>query len=256
MATNAGFLKLGNVVLLLVICIIFLSCSGGGSDGSNILPSDTGDTGATLQGNVVSVSAASFQRTAVADVEVSIGDVTVLTNEHGEFYIEGIPPGDQSIWFNDIAEYLAENIQESETITLRNIQINGGDVTTEHTGTWIGTAGSTESGSQGQIAFTMIIENNGNSISGTGILGSPDNPISEWAIKGTENGTTASGFFTLDREKPHDVCATDGTFDGTFSGNTLSGTFDEVFSPSHPLPPECTQNNENPEHGTFAVEKQ
>jgi len=256
MKTHPRYLEMVNIFLSAAFFLVFLSCGGGDS---NTSLSDSDATGATLQGNVISISNASLQVAAavengdsIAGIEVSIGELTVLTDEQGEFYVEDVPIGDQVIRFNDMADYLAKNIKRSETLTLRNMQIDGEEIVTEHTGTWTGTGGSTDSNSQGAIELTMIIEKNGNPITGTIIGGEPDNSL--WEIDGTEDGSTIDAVFTLVRSES--TCATGGNFEGTFSGNTLSGTFDEVFSESDPLPPECTENNENPEHGTFSLEKQ
>jgi len=256
METHARIEKRVNVFVCVALCLIFLSCGGGGD--SNTVAPNADATGATLQGNVISISDTSSQMAAVSEngrsiagIKVSLGEMTVLTDEQGAFHIEDIPIGDQVIRFNDIADYFAKAIEKLETLTLRNLQINGDEVATEHTGIWMGTGGSTDSNSQGPIDLTMIIEKNGNSITGTMLGGEPDNSV--WEINGTENGTTINGTFTLISSGSE--CATGGTFDGDFSGNTLSGTFDEVFSESDPLPDECTENYEYPEHGTFTVTK-
>jgi hypothetical protein len=257
MKTHPRYLEMVNIFLSAAFFLVILSCGGGDS---NTSLSDSDATGATLQGNVISFSNASLQVAAAAEngdsiagIEVSIGELTVLTDEQGEFYVEDVPIGDQVIRFNDMADYFAKDIKKSETLTLRNMQIDGEEIVTEHTGTWTGTGGSTDPSSQGAIELTMIIEKNGNSITGTITGGEPD--YSLWEIEGTENGSTIeNGVVTL--VSSISDCATGGTFEGTFSGNTLSGTFDEVFSESDPLPPECIENNENPEHGTFSLEKQ
>jgi hypothetical protein len=47
-------------------------------------------------------------------------------------------------------------------------------------------------------------------------------------------------------------CASGGKFEGTFSGNTLSGTFIEVHTAQYPRGDDCG----DPESGIFNVVKQ
>jgi hypothetical protein len=137
-----------------------------------------------------------------------------------------------------------KDIEAAETFILRNVQINNNQVTTEHTGTWIGTIGSSDPSSQGQIACIMNIVANGNSITGTASIGSPDN--STWNMSGTENGVSVDdGVFTLVSSESN--CATGGDFSGIFSGNEFSGSFVEVNPPAGCGPPES---------GTFTFTKQ
>ncbi|MBT8398073.1 MAG: hypothetical protein HKO65_15785 [Gemmatimonadetes bacterium] len=139
--------------------------------------------------------------------------------------------------------YTLTGIDLGTIITLDEVQVSPGQVKTKHTGTWVGTAGSTEPGSQGQIAFTMVIEENGNAITGIGQLAPPDS--STWEIEGKETGTSVDG--TLKLLFSYSQCATGGEFVGTFVADTLSGNFIEVNPPAG-----CG----TPESGTFRVVKQ
>jgi hypothetical protein len=243
-------------LIVMALCLIICSCSSDGGSQTG----DAVDSGATLQGNVLSVSNALFQITAANDLTVSIGGLAVNPDEQGYFQIENIPTGDQVVRFESIpaanlvsqaetgidAEYLVLDIEESETIILPDVEIEGNKVSTAHTGTWTGTAGSDDPDSQGQIAFTMYIEANGNEISGTGVLGSPDNSI--WNMIGTETGRNIDGKLKL--VNSNSECATGGTFEGTFSGNTISATFVEVHTP------EGIELCGEEETGTFFLEKE
>ena len=142
-----------------------------------------------------------------------------------------------------VGSYTVNGVEENTTFELNGVQVNNGLVTTEHTGTWVGTAGTSEPGSQGQIAFTLIIAANGNLLSGTASVAPPD--ASVWTMAGFENGTQVSGVMAL--VSTNSSCATGGTFTGTFSADTLSGDFTEVNPP-----PGCG----DPESGTFRVVKQ
>ncbi len=230
MKNHIGDWKETGGVLVLALCLTISSC---GSDDS-----DVENSGATLQGNIVSVTDAAFQPVNVSDVTVSIGGLSVNPDVLGNFQINNIPTGDQVVRFENIStgnlavaaetgpspEYRLAGIEMSEAFILRDIGINNTQVVTEHTGTWTGTAGSTDPGSQGQIAFTMEIESNENTFSGTGSLGGPDN--SNWSVAGTETGAQISGVFTL--VSSDSECARDASFTGNFSRNTITGTFDEI----------------------------
>ena len=220
-------------LLILTLCLAICSC---GSDDSN----DSGgvNSGATLKGNIVSVTDAAFQLVNVSDVTVSIGGLSVSPDVLGNFQINNIPTGDQVVRFENIStgnlavaaetgpspEYLLADIEMFEAFILGGIEINNSQVVSEHTATWTGTAGSTDQDSQGPIAFTMVIQPNGNAFSGTGRLGAPDN--STWNVTGTETGTQISGKFTL--VSSDSECARDAEFTGVFDRNNVSGTFDEI----------------------------
>lgn len=243
-------------LVVMALCLIICSC---GSDGDSQTVNAV-DSGATLQGNVLSVSNALFQIMAANDLTISIGELAANPDEQGYFQIENIPTGDQIVRFVSTptanlvsqeetgidAEYLVLDIEESETIILPDVEIEGSKVSTAHTGIWTGTAGSDDPDSQGQIAFTMYIEANGNEISGTGVVGSPDNSI--WNMIGTETGRNIDGKLKL--VSSDSECATGGTFDGSFSGNTISATFVETHTPEGIVL--CGEN----ETGTFFLEKE
>ena len=130
------------------------------------------------------------------------------------------------------------------SVTIVNgVRVASGLVKTSHTGTWVGTAGSTQAGSKGQIAFTLIIAANGNALSGTGSIEVQD--TSYWAMSGTETGRKVVG--TIKLIDSNSSCATDAKFDGTFSADTLGGTFVEMSPPTG-----CG----SAESGTFRVVKQ
>jgi hypothetical protein len=241
------------VLLVLALSIAICSC---GSDGSDTT-ADKSEQGAVLKGNVASVTTASMEVEDVGGLAVSIGELTTTTDQQGNFQIDNIPTGDHVVIFENVpaanltaqaeADVSAEYslvVKEPETITLRDIEINGDEVVTEHTGTWSGTAGSDDPSSDGQLAFTMYIVANGNSITGTGrLLGGSDNSV--WDVTGIETGTEISGEFNL--VSSDSECATGGTFEGTFSGNTISATFVEVNPPAG-----CG----DPEQGSFYLEKE
>ena len=98
---------------------------------------------------------------------------------------------------------------------------------------------------------STFLNESGNSLTGTA---SAQPETSAWTLDGTETGFAVEGTLTL--VSSESGCTADMEFQGTFVADTLSGTFDEVFSESDPLPPECTEHYENPEHGTFSLEKQ
>jgi hypothetical protein len=188
---------------------------------------------------------------AVSGVTVAIGSKTAETDATGSFSLLNIPTGDQVVTFSKddaIGTYFLADVEPGETFLLDEIQYSGGNVATKHTGTWVGTGGSTDPGSQGQIALTMIIAQNGNAISGTASVEPPDNSV--WNIvDATETGHSVSG--RMEVVSSDSDCASGGTFEGTFVANTLEGTFDEVHPDDGSLD-HCGPN----EHGTFRVEKQ
>lgn len=242
-------------------CIFFLGlgCSDGGTG------SEDEQTGATLRGQIVLFGAAAvfelgpdpasakgagdpflLALAPTNNVDVSIGDRKTTTDATGSFLINDIPLGDNSVSFSGSgisADYLLGGVEVGTTILLDSIRVNGGEVKTKHTGTWVGTAGSTEPGSQGQIVFTLIIEANGNDLSGTASIPAPDS--SEWSMTGKETGLEVEGEMTLESTKSS--CATGGEFVGTFLADTLTGTFVEVNPPTA-----CG----SPESGIFRVVKQ
>jgi hypothetical protein len=242
--------KTSKLFTVITVCFVLYNCGGDGSDSSsNII-----ETGATLQGNIKSVTTTSIQIADVGDIKVSIGDLETTTDEEGNFMIENIPTGDQAIQFegNGVSTfYDLIDIEEQETFVLRDLEIDDDVVVTEHTGIWTGTAGSTELGSHGQLGFTMEIKPNSNGITGLACLleGAPD--TSKWTMVGSDTGTKIKGAFLL--EFSDSECARGGTFKGTFSGNTVSGTFKEVIPPDEEE--EKTIECGKEEEGIFNLEK-
>jgi len=183
---------------------------------------------------------------AANDVKVAIQGKSTKTDGSGSFILHDIPLGDQAVVFSGsgiTGSYNLNDISQGSTYTLNEVQVSNGTVKTEHTGTWIGTAGSSEPGSQGQIAFTLVIAANGNTLSGTARVEEQD--TTHWSMSGTETGKTVDGEMTL--VSTNSPCATGASFNGTFSADTLSGSFVEVNPPTG-----CG----SPESGTFRVVKQ
>jgi hypothetical protein len=210
------------------------------------------ETGATLRGRLVqfeSVAGAALPglfAAPVSDVTVAVGGISTSTDGSGNFTLTNLPLGDRTVVFAGSgisAAYTLTGIEEDAVFELWSIQVNGSSVKTEHTGTWVGTAGSNDPGSAGQIAFTLTIAANGNALTGTGTVAPPD--ASVWNMTGTENGRTVTGVMKL--VSSNSSCAGDASFTGTFSGNTLAGDFVELAPPAGCGPPES---------GTFQVVKQ
>ena len=240
-----------------VTILVWSGCGDGGTGPEEV------QTGATLQGQVILLSAqanhdggpifvgsggssalAGFA--PISDVKVTIGGRSTRTDGNGSFILPNIPLGDQMVVFSGsgiTSGYSLDGIVQDETYLLNEVQLGPGSVKTEHTGTWVGTGGSSEAGSQGQIAFTVVIEVNGNSLSGTGQVGSPDNTI--WSMTGKETGLSVEGELVL--VSSNSTCATGATYTGTFLADTLSADFVEVNPPAG-----CGV----PESGTFTVVKQ
>ena len=227
--------------------------AGCGGDGTGV---EEEQTGVTLQGQVVQVgdqasadvigSMAQESFAPVSDVTVTVGGKSTETDQNGNFSLPDVPLEDFTAVFSGsgiTGAYNWTGHDENTVLQMNGVQVNNGQVTTEHTGTWVGTAGSSDPGSQGQIAFTLIIAANGNALSGTGSVAPPDNSI--WSMSGIETGTTVVGEMTL--VSSNSSCATGATFTGAFSADTLSGTFTEVNPPAG-----CG----SPESGTFTVVKQ
>ncbi|MGD2122137.1 MAG: hypothetical protein PVJ76_10360 [Gemmatimonadota bacterium] len=212
------------------------ACGDGGSGPEEV------KTNAVLMGQVVLLGSSD----QTGDIKISIGNKSTRTKSDGTFSINHIPIGENTATFSGsgiMGPYSLTGIEQGTVVNLEETQVAPGQVTTKHTGTWVGTAGSTEPGSQGQITFTMVIEANGNALTGIGQLAPPDS--STWEIEGKETGTTVDGEMRL--LFSYSECATGGEFTGTFAGDTLSGTFIEVDPPA-----ECG----TPESGTFKVVKQ
>ncbi|MGD2070921.1 MAG: hypothetical protein PVI57_19780 [Gemmatimonadota bacterium] len=242
-----------------VLLLASLTACGGG-DGST----DVEDgSGATLRGTVVlfqplavspaggGAAGASFVptpplATAAEGVEVRIGGGATTTDASGGFTLQDLPLGDQAVRFTkdgSTGTYSLDGIEANESFVLNGIVVSGTEVATEHTGTWVGTGGSTDPGSQGQMALTMVIEASGNAISGTAFIPPPDSTT--WSFTGTEDGSGVEVTFSVLDTKSE--CAAGGELLGTFSADTLSGTFVEVNPPAGCGPPE---------NGIFRVVKQ
>jgi hypothetical protein len=233
--------------------------AGCGDDGTG--PEER--TGATLRGQIVQFGAqnnadeASSQAlepgpgliralAPVSGVTVTVGDKSDVTDADGNFSVTDIPLEDPTAVFSGSGtsgSYIVTGLEPNTTIQLNGVEVINGNVSTEHTGTWVGTAGSDDPGSAGQIAFTLIISANGNALTGTGSVVPPD--ASVWTMSGFETGTMVNGTMTL--VSSNSSCATGGNFTGTFSADTLSGTFIEVNPPAG-----CG----SPESGRFRVVKQ
>jgi len=253
--------KDSKLLILIGVFFIFLSCgSDGGESGSGSV-----ETGATLQGNIKSVTTTSIQIADVGDITVSIGDLENTTDEEGNFMIENIPIGDQTIQFegNGVSTfYDLIDIEEQEAFVLRDLEINDDEVSTEYTGTWEGYGGSTKEGSHGDdLDLIMKIRTNSNEISGTIELkeGAPDKSI--WRVDGNvswnqiKRRNQIEGTFWLKKESDSG-CASDAEFYGLFNGNTVDGTFTEIN-----VPPGCIHDEDGdgeedgPEEGIFHLEK-
>jgi hypothetical protein len=244
-------------VLALAFTLAWAGC------GDNGTGAEEDQTGATLQGQIIQFGAAANQDVAlwvagsagpvlqaafapVSGVTVTVGNKSTETDGNGYFTITNMPLGNPTAVFSGsgiTGPYTVNRVEENANFQMNGVQVINGTVMTEHTGTWIGTAGSTDPGSQGQIAFTLIIAANGNALSGSGSVAPPDNSI--WSMSGIENGTSVDGEMTL--VSSNSSCAAGATFTGTFSADTLSGTFLEVSPPAG-----CG----SPESGTFRVVKQ
>ena len=230
----------------LAIPLAFLVWSGCGDDNG---PEDE-QTGTTLQGTVTAfqaqVVAGGFELAATEGVVVSIGSRSTETDANGNFTLRDFAVGTQNVLFSrdgGSGTYVLSEIERGDSFLLDQVEVSGGQVSTQHTGTWIGTGGSTDPGSQGQVALTMIISQNGNALTGTASIGEPDN--TSWNISGTETGHSVDGILTV--TSTNSQCAADGDFEGTFVADTLSGTFIEVDPPAG-----CG----TPEPGIFRVVKQ
>ena len=241
--------RLTAVVLALIIPFAVTAC--GDDDGTG--PGDDA-TGARLEGRVVvfDLGQASVRHHFLSSLDepgvtVAVGSKSTITDADGRFLLEDIPIGDQVLGFSRdgaTRTYLLSDVDRGEAFELDSIELRMDGISTQHTGTWEGTAGSVEPGSQGPIALTMILEKNGNVITGTATGGPPDN--STWSLEGTETGLAMEADFDL--VSSADSCATGGELSGTFDADTLAGTFIEVNPPAG-----C---GITPESGLFRVVKQ
>lgn len=238
--------------LAVLLSLSLLSACG--DDGARV---GVDPTGATLRGTVTSfetqsgstairVAAGPAATSGTGGVTVVCGERSTQTDAGGAFMLTNLPVGDHVVTFSrDGAAglYSLDGITHGETFVLNDIQYSNGQVSTAHTGRWVGTGGSSGPSSAGQIGLTLIIRENGNAISGSATVEGPDG--SRWSMSGTENGTSVEGVFAL--VSSNSSCAAGASFDGTFAGDTLSGTFVEVNPPAG-----CG----SPESGTFRVVRQ
>jgi hypothetical protein len=230
-----------------VMCICL--CASCGDDDSG---PDENQTGASLQGRVVAFDASQMAVAPFAlasfgtpGVQVEIGSKSTETDAAGNFGLQDIALGDQTVTFSlgDAAgTYIMRDIEPGEAFFLDEIQYSAGNIVTKHTGTWAGTADSNDPDSVDPIDVELVLEENGNRLTGTA-RAQPE--ISTWTLEGTETGFAVEGTLTLVNSESG--CTADMEFGGTFVADTLSGTFIEVDPPSGCGPPES---------GTFRVEKQ
>lgn len=217
---------------------------------------DTGpedETGATLLGTVTMFEAqvvgGGFALAATEGVTVAIGSKSTETDANGDFVLDNIPLGNLQVQFSKdqlLGLYSLFDVESGETFMLDEVQYSNGQISTKHTGTWVGTGGSSDPSSAGQIALTMILQANGNSLTGTASVVPPD--ASVWDVEGSETGQTVSGEFKL--VTSNSECASDGEFDGVFDADTLRGTFVEVHTADQDALCGPVEN------GTFRVVKQ
>ncbi|MGB5527971.1 MAG: hypothetical protein WBO43_00970 [Gemmatimonadota bacterium] len=214
-----------------VLLLALLVCVGCGDDDSG--PDDE-QTGTVLQGTVIEFQAqvvpGGFALAATEGVNVSIGSKSTQTDANGNFTLRDFQVGNQNVDFSldqDDARLVLTDVEPGDEYDFL-FSINGGQVSTQHTGTWVGQGGSSDPGSQGPVTITMIIAQNGNALSGTASIPPPDN--TSWNISGTETGFSVdNGTFTV--TTTNSFCASDGEFEGTFTADTLVATFDEVRGP-------------------------
>jgi hypothetical protein len=192
---------------------------------------DDQQTGTVLQGTVVEFQAqvvpGDFALAATEGVRVAIGSKSTETDANGNFTLRDFQVGNQNLDFSldqDVARLVLTDVERGDEYDFL-FSINGGNVSTQHTGTWVGQGGSDESAA---VTITMIIAQNGNALSGTASIPPPDN--TSWNISGTETGFSVDdGTFTV--TTTNSFCASDGEFQGVFTADTLDATFVEVRGP-------------------------
>ena len=215
---------------------------------------DDEQTGTVLQGTVVEFQAqvvsGGFALAATEGVRVAIGSKSTETDANGDFTLRDFAVGNQSVDFlrdGGGGSLVLTQVEPGDEYDFL-FSINGGTVSTQHTGTWVGEGGSDEGPA---VTITMIIAQNGNQLSGTASIPLPDN--TSWNISGTENGHTVNeGTFTV--TTTNSFCASDGEFTGTFTADTLVATFDEVRGPDWTA--EQEEECGDPESGGFTLIKQ
>jgi hypothetical protein len=220
------FFRIPGRAAALSLAVLLMSGCGGDDNGP-----DEEQTGTVLQGTVVEFQAqvvpGDFALAANEGVSVSIGSKSTQTDANGNFTLRDFQVGDQSVDFSRDGgggTLVLTDVEPGDEYDFL-FSINGGSVSTQHTGTWVGQGGSDESAA---VTITMIIAQNGNALSGTASIPPPDN--TSWNISGTETGhVVKDGTFTV--TTTNSFCASDGEFDGVFTADTLDATFVEVRGP-------------------------
>ena len=220
------FLRIPGRAVALTMAVLLMSACGDDDNGP-----DDEQTGTVLQGTVIEFQAqvvpGGFTLAATEGVRVSIGSKSTETDANGDFTLRDFAVGTQSVDFSRDGgggSLLLTRVDPGDEYDFL-FSINGGNVSTQHTGTWVGQGGSDESAA---VTITMIIAQNGNALSGTASIPLPDN--TSWNISGTETGFSVDdGTFTV--TTTNSFCASDGEFEGTFTADTLVATFDEVRGP-------------------------
>jgi hypothetical protein len=233
------------------LLLALLVCVGCGDDDNG--PDDE-QTGTVLEGTVTEFQAqvvpGGFALAATEGVRVAIGSKSTETDANGNFTLRDFQIGTQNVDFSldqDVARLVLTDVQRGDEYDFL-FSINGGDVSTQHTGTWVGQGGSSESS---PVTITMIIAQNGNALSGTASIPPPDN--TSWNISGTETGFSVDdGAFTV--TTTNSFCASDGAFQGVFTADTLDATFVEVRGPDWTA--EQEEECGDPESGGFRLIKQ
>ena len=232
----------------LILPLSLLVCFGCGDDDNG--PDDQ-QTGTVLRGTVTSFQAqvvpGGFALAATEGVRVEIGSKSTVTDANGDFTLRDFLVGTQDVDFSRDGgggTLVLTDVEPGDEYEFL-FSISGGQVSTQHTGTWVGTGGSTDPSSQGPVALTMIIAQNGISVTGTASIGPPDN--TSWDIAGTENGQTLKNAHMTVTTTSSECAAGAELLDATFVGDTLSGTFIE-----EDVPQDCGL----PESGFFRVVKQ
>jgi hypothetical protein len=231
------------------LLLVALACLACGDDNG---PEEE-QTGTVLQGTVTDFQAqvvpGGFALASTEGVQVSIGSKSTETDADGNFTLRNFQIGNQNVDFllgQDAARLVLTDVEPGDEYEFQ-FSINGGTVSTQHTGTWVGQGGSDEGP---DVTITMIIAQNGNQLGGTASIPPPDN--TSWNISGTETGHSVTGIFTV--TTTNSFCASDGEFQGTFTADTLNATFVEV------RPDDWTSEQEAEcgpvETGAFSLEKQ
>ena len=251
-------LRFGRFALAVLLGVFLTACGGGGS-GGGVGGSET--TGSTLTGHVATYTATlditkktlfaqirdfifSPAHAQVTGVEVLVGDQSTTTDADGNFTLNDIPTGDQTVTFtqgSSSATYSLEDVVAGGTYTLNDIEVDGDGVSTEHTGVW---SGPIDLG-DGEYTMTMTIAANGNALTGELVVEGVDEA---GHFDGTENGSSLVN--TTYSVTSLDGCVLGGPITGTFSGDTLEGNA-PITSDTCGLGP----GDENPDSHHFTLTK-